>query len=92
MRIAVTRSGGFAGRTTRAELDTAARIDAPHVHALAREAVVGTSRLRGFGVPDGYHYVITVDSRTVYCADPNLTDSQRELISLVLHQGVELAG
>jgi hypothetical protein len=87
MRIAVTRSGGLAGRTIRAELDTADRLDAPHVHALAREAVVGASRLRGYGVPDGYHYVITVDSRTVYCADPGLTDSQRELVSLVLREG-----
>jgi hypothetical protein len=88
MRIAVTRDGGFAGHTIRAELDTATRTDAPHVHALAREAVVGASRIRGYGVPDGYRYVITVDNRTVYCADPSLTDSQRELISLVLHQGV----
>ncbi|MFE9423429.1 protealysin inhibitor emfourin [Kitasatospora sp. NPDC006697] len=89
MRIEVTRTGGFAGRTTRAELDTDARIDAPHVHALAREAVAGASRTPGYGVPDGYHYAIGVDGRTVYCADPNLTDSQRELISLVLNRGVE---
>ncbi|GAA1971557.1 protealysin inhibitor emfourin [Kitasatospora viridis] len=91
MRIEVTRSGGFAGRTTRAELDTAARTDAPHVHALAREAVAGASRTPHFGVPDGFHYAIEVDGRTVHCADPSLTDSQRELISLVLHQGVERA-
>jgi hypothetical protein len=41
-------------------------------------------------VPDGYHYEITVDGRTVHCADPRLTDSQQELISLILHQGVVL--
>ncbi|MFE0457649.1 protealysin inhibitor emfourin [Kitasatospora sp. NPDC058965] len=92
MRIQVSRSGGFAGRTTAAELDTAARIDAPHVHALAREAVAGASRNRVYGVPDGYHYAITVDGRTVHCADPSLTECQRELISLVLHQGVQLQG
>ncbi|MCX4749072.1 hypothetical protein OG455_26790 [Kitasatospora sp. NBC_01287] len=90
MRIQVTRSGGFSGQTLRAELDTAARIDAPHVHALAREAVAGAARAPGYGVPDGYHYAITVDGRTVYCADPRLTDSQRELVSLILHQGTAL--
>jgi hypothetical protein len=90
MRIRVTRTGGLTGRTVRAELDSSARIDAPHVHALAREAVAGASRSPGYGVPDGYHYEITVDGRTVHCADPKLTGSQRELISLVLHQGTEL--
>ncbi len=87
MRIQVTRTGGLAGRTTRAELDTADRIDAPHVHALAREAVAGASRAPTYGVPDGYHYAIEVDGRTVHCADPKLTDCQWELISLVLRQG-----
>lgn len=90
MRIQVTRTGGLAGRTTRAELDTADRIDAPHVHALAREAVVGAGRTPAYGVPDGYHYAITVDGRTVHCADPKLTGSQHELVSLVLRQGVSL--
>ncbi|MGF1426011.1 protealysin inhibitor emfourin [Kitasatospora sp. LaBMicrA B282] len=87
MRIEVTRSGGFTGQLVRAELETANRIDAPHVHALAREAVAGAARSPSYGVPDGYHYAITVDGRTVHCADPRLTDSQRELIALVLQQG-----
>ncbi|MDH6131677.1 hypothetical protein P3T37_001051 [Kitasatospora sp. MAA4] len=90
MRIQVTRTGGLAGRPARAELDTAERLDAPHVHALAREAVAGASRIPSYGVPDGYHFRIVVDGRTVHCADPKLTDSQRELISLVLRQGVTL--
>ncbi|MFI9273759.1 protealysin inhibitor emfourin [Kitasatospora sp. NPDC052896] len=88
MRIQVTRTGGLMGRTTSAELDTERRPDAPHVHALTREAVAGASRQPAYGVPDGYHYTIIVDGRTVHCADPQLTDSQRELVSLVLHQGV----
>ncbi|GHH64140.1 hypothetical protein GCM10018781_14730 [Kitasatospora indigofera] len=87
MRIQVTRTGGLAGRTRQAELDTAERTDAPHVHALAREAVVGGLRAPSYGVPDGFHYAITVDGRTVHCADPKLTDSQRELVSLVLREG-----
>jgi hypothetical protein len=88
MRIQVTRTGGFTGRTTSAELDTEQRTDAPHVHALTREAVACASRRPAYGVPDGYHYTIVVDGRTVHCADPQLTDSQRELVALVLHQGV----
>ncbi|GAA2792202.1 hypothetical protein GCM10010441_16810 [Kitasatospora paracochleata] len=87
MRIQVTRTGGFAGRAVRAELDTAERPDAPHVHALAREAVAGGLRAPSYGVPDGFHYEITVDGRTVYCSDPKLTDSQRELVGLVLRDG-----
>ncbi|MDH6110451.1 hypothetical protein P3T36_003489 [Kitasatospora sp. MAP12-15] len=88
MRIQVTRTGGLARHTTRAELDTAERLDAPHVHALAREAVAGAARIASYGVPDGYHYEIVVDGRAVHCADPKLTDSQHELVSLVLRQGV----
>ncbi|AUG77147.1 metalloprotease [Kitasatospora sp. MMS16-BH015] len=87
MQIQVTRTGGFAGRTLRAELDTDERADAPHVHALAREAVAGGLRAPSYGVPDGFHYEITVDGRTVHCADPALTDAQRELVSLVLREG-----
>ncbi|MFE2106902.1 protealysin inhibitor emfourin [Kitasatospora sp. NPDC059463] len=87
MRIQVTRTGGLAGHVRRAELDTTERVDAPHVHALAREAVAGGLRTPSYGVPDGYHYEITVDGRTVHCADPKLTASQRELVSLVLREG-----
>ncbi|MFJ9949928.1 protealysin inhibitor emfourin [Kitasatospora sp. NPDC091207] len=87
MRIQVTRTGGLAGNVRRAELDTTARTDAPHVHALAREAVAGGLRAPSYGVPDGFHYEITVDGRTVHCADPKLTESQRELVSLVMREG-----
>ncbi|MFJ6214646.1 protealysin inhibitor emfourin [Streptomyces sp. NPDC092296] len=87
MRIRVTRTGGLVGLTRRAELDTSARTDAPHVHALAREAMASGLRTPGFGVPDGFHYEITVDNRTVHCADPRLTESQRELVALVLREG-----
>ncbi|MFD9127157.1 protealysin inhibitor emfourin [Kitasatospora sp. NPDC059571] len=87
MRIQVIRTGGLAGLAKHAELDTTERPDAPHVHALAREAVAGGLRTPSYGVPDGFHYEITVDGRTVYCADPKLTDSQRELVGLVLREG-----
>jgi hypothetical protein len=39
------------------------------------------------GVPDGFNYEITVDGRTVYAADPRLTEEQRQLISRVLKEG-----
>lgn len=39
------------------------------------------------GVPDGFSYTITVDGKTVHCADPRLTDEQRGLISRVLKEG-----
>ncbi|WP_449336532.1 protealysin inhibitor emfourin [Streptomyces kanasensis] len=42
---------------------------------------------RGAGVPDGFHYEITVDGRTAHCAEPDLTDAQRELVSRVLREG-----
>ena len=87
MRIQVTRTGGLAGIARRAEMDTSARADAPHVHALAREAVAAGLRTASPGVPDGFRYEITVDGRTVHCADPRLTGAQRELVSLVLDEG-----
>jgi hypothetical protein len=87
MRIQVTRTGGLAGLVRHAELDTAERHDAPHVHALAREAMAGGLRTPSYGVPDGFHYRVTVDGRTFYCDDPSVTDSQRELVSLVLREG-----
>jgi hypothetical protein len=87
MRIQVTRTGGFAGIVRRAELDTSSRPDAPRVHALAREAIVSGLRTPPLGVPDGFHYELTVDGRTIHCADPELTEAQRELVSLVLKAG-----
>ena len=51
----------------------------------ARSAPAGARRRSG--VPDGFSYEITVDGRTVYCADPRLTEEQRELIRRVLKEG-----
>jgi hypothetical protein len=87
MRIRVKRTGGFAGIERRAEVDTAGRADAAEWQALAEQAVAAGRRLPPAGVPDGFSYEITVDGRTVYCADPRLTDEQRELVSRVLKEG-----
>ncbi|MDT9683025.1 hypothetical protein RND61_13230 [Streptomyces sp. TRM76323] len=95
MRIEVRRTGGFAGIERRAEVDTAARPDADAWQALA-EAVLAEAApeeeaegaARGApGVPDGFGYEITVDGRTVRCAEPHLTGAQRELVSRVLREG-----
>ncbi|MDR6973780.1 hypothetical protein J2X68_000449 [Streptomyces sp. 3330] len=87
MRIQVSRTGGFAGIERRAEVDTSGRPDAPEWHALAERAVAAGRGVPSVGVPDGFSYEITVDGRTVYAADPRLTEDQRELISRVLKEG-----
>jgi hypothetical protein len=88
MRIAVTRTGGFAGITRRAEVETSDRVDAGRLHALARQALAAdrVGAPRG-AVPDGFSYEITVDGRTVHCADPALNRAQRALIEEVLGEG-----
>ncbi|MFE2534393.1 protealysin inhibitor emfourin [Streptomyces sp. NPDC059371] len=63
------------------------RPDAPEWHALAERALAAGQDTPPAGVPDGFHYEITVDGRTVHAADPALTEGQRELISRVLKEG-----
>lgn len=91
MRIEVRRTGGFAGVERRAEVDTADRPDADVWRALAgavlEEAATGDPTRGAPGVPDGFGYEITVDGRTVRCAEPRLTGAQRELVSRVLREG-----
>ncbi|MGW6456426.1 protealysin inhibitor emfourin [Streptomyces sp. NPDC055078] len=87
MRIQVRRTGGFAGIERFAEVDTSGLADADTWHALAGRAVADGREIPPVGVPDGFSYQLTVDGRTVYCSDPRLTESQRELISRVLREG-----
>ncbi|MFF3409086.1 protealysin inhibitor emfourin [Streptomyces sp. NPDC002742] len=87
MRIEVRRTGGFAGIERRAEVDTSARPDAAEWQALAERALAAGRGTPPAGVPDGFSYRITVDGKTVYAADPRLTEDQRELISRVLKEG-----
>ncbi len=87
MRIQVTRTGGFAGIERRSTIDTTGRPDAGRLRALAESALAEGRSALPAGVPDGFSYRITVDGRTVYCADPRLTEEQRELISRVLKEG-----
>ncbi|MDT0391386.1 protealysin inhibitor emfourin [Streptomyces sp. DSM 41921] len=87
MRIQVRRTGGFAGIERHAEVDTSGRSDAAEWHALAERALADGRTTPPIGVPDGFAYQITVDGKTVYAADPRLTDDQRTLISRVLKEG-----
>ncbi|MER6748895.1 protealysin inhibitor emfourin [Streptomyces fungicidicus] len=87
MRIQVRRTGGFAGIERRAEVDTSGRADADEWHALAGRVMTAGRGAPPAGVPDGFSYRITVDGRSVYCADPRLTEEQRELIRRVLKEG-----
>ncbi|WP_335936965.1 protealysin inhibitor emfourin [Streptomyces sp. PTD5-9] len=87
MRIQVSRTGGFAGVARRGEVDTSGRPDAAEWEALAESALAAGHGAPPRGVPDGFQYRITVDGRTVHCADPRLTDEQRALVSRVLKEG-----
>ncbi|MEU0909914.1 protealysin inhibitor emfourin [Streptomyces althioticus] len=87
MRIQVRRTGGFAGIERQAEVDTSGRADASEWHALAERALAGGRTAPPAGVPDGFNYTLTVDGRTVHCADPGLTEEQRALIRKVLKEG-----
>ncbi|AZM62401.1 MULTISPECIES: protealysin inhibitor emfourin [unclassified Streptomyces] len=87
MRIQVRRTGGFAGIERRAEVDTSGRPDADEWRALAEAALAAGRGTPPAGVPDGFSYRITVDGRSVYCADPRLTPEQRLLIRRVLKEG-----
>ncbi|MER6910948.1 protealysin inhibitor emfourin [Streptomyces sp. NPDC000594] len=94
MRIQVTRTGGFAGIELHREIDTdetgtgtGTAEDTTEWRALAERAVAEAYPSPRRGVPDGFGYEITVDGHTVHCAEPDLTDAQRELISRVLRTG-----
>ncbi len=93
MRIAVTRTGGFAGITRKAELDTTGRPDAARLEALARDALVPAGPLpKAPAVPDSFVYTITVDGETVRGAERQLSEAQRALVRAVLEDGTADGG
>ncbi|MFF6791260.1 protealysin inhibitor emfourin [Streptomyces filamentosus] len=81
MRIRVRRTGGFAGIERSAEVE----VTGPEWEALTASVLAAAAAVRG--VPDGFSYEITIDGRTVRCADPHLTDDQRTLVTRVLKEG-----
>ncbi|MCQ4081994.1 hypothetical protein NGB36_15595 [Streptomyces sp. RB6PN25] len=84
MRIAVTRTGGFAGITRKAELETAGRPDAPQLTDLARAALAAGRSAAPPGARDAFQYEITIGDATIHCADPEVSEAQRALIRAVL--------
>ncbi|WP_438488039.1 protealysin inhibitor emfourin [Streptomyces sp. S186] len=87
MRIHIRRTGGFAGIERHAEIDTDDHPDAAELQTLAAHALAAAHPTPPAGVPDGFRYTLTVDGKTAYCAEPHLTDEQRELITRVLKEG-----
>lgn len=89
MRIQVTRTGGFAGLRRQGSVDTEDLPDAEEWHKLAEHALADAGGGGGApsGVPDGFHYDLKVGDRTVHCADPHLSEAQRELFGKVLREG-----
>lgn len=90
MRIQVTRTGGFAGLRRGGVVETEKLPDAEEWQKLAEQALAD-ARLTGeedrAGVPDGFHYELSVDDRVVHSADPHLSDAQRDLFRRVLAEG-----
>ncbi|WP_461010286.1 protealysin inhibitor emfourin [Streptomyces capparidis] len=84
MRLQVKQTGGFAGLTRTASLDTACRPDADRWHALAEKALANGSPAPVQGTPDGFRYAITIDGRTVHFADPDVPEAVAELVSATL--------
>ncbi|MFI1650920.1 protealysin inhibitor emfourin [Streptomyces avidinii] len=84
MLITVTRTGGFAGGEQTASLETECRSDRHELERLAERALSGESPAGQDPVPDGFSYVVRVDSKMVELRDPYLTEDQRQLIDTVL--------
>ncbi|MER6445985.1 hypothetical protein DEJ51_31360 [Streptomyces venezuelae] len=84
MLITVTRTGGFAGGQRSVSLETECRSDGPELERLAELALSGEGPVGLDPVPDGFSYVVHVDSKLVNLQDPYLTDEQRQLIDAVL--------
>ncbi|MBO8193684.1 hypothetical protein ITI46_18745 [Streptomyces oryzae] len=91
MRITVLRTGGFGGLSRRATLETTDRPDAEELARLADQAVREGLAAAPMGVPDGFHYEVSIEtgtsSATAHFADPKLTEAQSALVRKVLKEG-----
>jgi hypothetical protein len=85
VEISVTRSGGFAGLTRRASVDTDRLPDAEHWQAvLGRIGLAGlpASRPR----PDRFVYTIEIDGQVARIGEADMTGALRELVDMVMEQ------
>ena len=85
MRIAVTRTGGFAGLRQERSVDTSKREDAPEWEELVRTAQLD-SLPKSPGKPDRYVYHVDVDGRQVTVAEPDLNGPLHTLVRKVLEE------
>lgn len=72
------------GRGADCFLETECRADGPELERLAELVLSGEGPAGQAPVPDGFRYVIRIDSKLVELQDPYLTEDQRQLIDAVL--------
>lgn len=89
MLIRVVRSGGFAGISRRAEVDTGGQPDAASWHRLAETALGDGERPdpRARLQADRFQYRIEVDGQILELGESQLSEAQRELVERVLASG-----
>ncbi|MBW8797365.1 MAG: hypothetical protein JF597_28350 [Streptomyces sp.] len=90
MHIRLIRSGGLLGMPRRADTDTSGRTDGAELERLAHQVLAEPDARppAGPGVPDAYHYTLTVDDQPpVEFTDPGLTESELQLVERVLGEG-----
>ncbi|MFC9286936.1 protealysin inhibitor emfourin [Streptomyces sp. NPDC057052] len=90
MRIRLIREGGLLGMSRRADVDTLERPDRAELERLAHEVLAEPDDRppAGPGMPDAYHYTLTVDDRPpIEFTDPGLTESRLQLVEQVLGEG-----
>lgn len=83
MRISVTRSGGFAGITRRAEVNTSALPDPDGWQALVSRVDLAEYRDEPTRQPDRFVYTVDIDGTSAHFGETDLTDALRELIDRV---------
>lgn len=85
MKIAVTRSGGFAGLVQRAAVDTVDLPDAADWQELTRRIDL-TALPPPQPQPDRYVYEIDIDGQTAEVGETELSGPLRELVDKVMGQ------
>lgn len=84
MRITVTRSGGFAGITRRAQVDIADRPDAAEWHTLIRRLRLDALPPPPADAPDRFVYTVQIGDTTARFGEAQMTGPLRELVDRVL--------
>ncbi|MFG2132124.1 protealysin inhibitor emfourin [Streptomyces sp. NPDC048751] len=90
MRLRLIRSGGLLGMPRRADVDTSDRPDGADLEQLAHQALTEPPNRppAGTGMPDAYHYTLTVDDQPpIEFTDPGLTECQLQLVERLLGEG-----